>query len=214
MPTFLSFLLPFSWVVPSEFRFGLLFLTFLRDMGSWERDRLDFLSFFGDTVVGCELPFLISHSEYLLSLPDLSFSSGTTLRNLELHSIFSQHWKLQMDGMEGGREGSYWGYQPQGGLYSFTLSYTASCFPLRPCYSLSRNLPSSDFFYCRSFSLIILILRLLVSVRRRGGIEGGDLPVILHTRTPEKLIKFLRDSFMSLGLFIKLYWKRFKFQES
>lgn len=116
MPTFLSFLLPFSWVVPSEFRFGLLFLTFLRDMGSWERDRLDFLSFFGDTVVGCELPFLISHSEYLLSLPDLSFSSGTTLRNLELHSIFSQHWKLQMDGMEGGKEGSYWGYQPQGGF--------------------------------------------------------------------------------------------------
>nr|XP_019611093.1 PREDICTED: transmembrane protein 47-like [Rhinolophus sinicus] len=26
-----------------------------------------------------------------------TLSSGTTLRNLELHSIFSQHWKLQMD---------------------------------------------------------------------------------------------------------------------
>lgn len=63
---------------PSEFRFGFDFPKFLRDVDSWARDKLNFLSFFGYTAVGCELRFLLSPSNagsllqtFLYLLPEL-----------------------------------------------------------------------------------------------------------------------------------------------
>lgn len=82
--TFLPLLPHFSWVFSSAFRLGLYFLTCLRDMGSWERDRLHFLSFFGDTVL-------------LVSCPSFSSTPRTSslLQTfLYLHGLRTEAWNF------------------------------------------------------------------------------------------------------------------------
>lgn len=83
---------------------------------------------------------------------------------------------------------------------------TPSCLPLRPSYSLSRILPTYDFLLQTFFLANLDSSAVGVSVHRKGNKRRGPARDFthLHTCTPEKLIKFLRDSFMSsLGLFIK-----------
>lgn len=84
-------------------------------------------------------------------------------------------------------------------------------------YTLTRILPTSDFLLQTLFFDNLDSSAADVSVQRKENKRRGHARDFthLHTRTPEKLIKFPRDSFMStLRLFVKLYWKHFKFHES
>lgn len=145
-------------------------------MESWERDSLNFHSFFGDTVVGCELLFSPSTSSLVqtfLSLRELLTEAWNFIVYFaSTGSCKWMGWRVEKKVVTGATS-------LRGPLLSTRPPVAFPCAPVTPLAEFCQ-LPISC---CKPFSLLILILQLLVYQCRERGIKREDLPMILHTYT-------------------------------